>query len=469
MKKRITIGIPCFNSVSPETLEDYMRFAFYLGRQYDEYDFSLAIKTKSEQFRARNSIVEAALQWAADYVLMLDDDHVIDWMEGIHTAPNERQSHYEFLRKLLGHLQTADKAAIVGAMYFHRGGECRPVLMKEGKDGGFYYMRDDEIINGLQEVAVTGGGCMLIDMNLFSRIQGPWFEPEFKFGTDIQICKKARDEGFKVYCDTSLVIGHVLSRREVVTPKNRHRIISESLARSEPQGLEASWLGNSALQLYHMDVEEYLGMSLEQAQKLAERYSAEDIKKYEGNLEEYYATRGKEQLARQAIFHTAPHCREEMEFVHATVNTKAEGYGLEFGCGSAPVSFELALRGHRMDFVDIEGAEAYAFTKWRARKRGIEDRCGWSVAGPYDYVLMLDAIEHIRDWQSVLERVIGALKPDGALITNYFRNQDYENPEHISMDKPAVRKFLTDRGVYPLNEMVWLKRDFSFMDRKEVA
>jgi hypothetical protein len=32
-----------------------------------------------------------------------------------------------------------------------------------------------------------------------------------------------------------------------------------------------------------------------------------------------------------------------------------------------------------------------------------------------------------------------------------------------------VRAFLTERGVYPLNEMIWLKRDFSFMDRKQVA
>lgn len=464
MNKRVTIGIPCFSSVSPETLEDYMRFAFYLGRRYEGFDFSLAIKPKSEQFRARNSIVEAALQWGSDYLLMLDDDHVIDWMDRMQIEPNKEQSHYEFLRKLIVHLQTAEKAAIVGGMYFHRGGECRAVVMKEGADGGFYYIRDDEIQNGLQEVAVTGGGCMLIDMNLFSRIPGPWFEPEYKFGTDIQICKKAREQGFKVYCDTSVVIGHVLSRREVVTPKNRHRIMGESFTRSDAQGLDASWQGNSALQLYHMDVEEYLGMSIFEAQKLAKNYV--DVDPGDDPVA-YYAAKGKEQLARQALFHTAPHCREEMEFIHASINTKSEGYGLEFGCGSAPVSFELALRGHTIDFVDIDGSGAYEFTKWRAKKRGV--KCGWEVKGPYDYVMMLDSLEHIKDWQAVLEKVVGALKDNGAFITNYFRNQDYDNPEHISMDKPAVRKFLIEHGVYPLNEIVWMKRDLAYMDRKEVA
>jgi 2-polyprenyl-3-methyl-5-hydroxy-6-metoxy-1,4-benzoquinol methylase len=216
-------------------------------------------------------------------------------------------------------------------------------------------------------------------------------------------------------------------------------------------------------------VEDYLGMSMFEMQKIAERYNAGDIEKHKGDLKAYYASRGKEQLARQALFHTAPHCREEMEFIFSAVNTKAEGYGCEYGCGSAPVSFELALRGHRMDFVDIDGAGAYEFTKWRAKKRALEERCGWALAGPYDYVLMLDSIEHMPQWQEVLEKVVASLKPDGALITNFFRNQDYDNPEHVNMDKPAVRAFLTERGVYPLNEMIWLKRDFSFMDRKQVA
>ena len=42
-KKRITIGIPCYRDVPGETLEDYMRFAYYLGRRYTEYDFYLVV------------------------------------------------------------------------------------------------------------------------------------------------------------------------------------------------------------------------------------------------------------------------------------------------------------------------------------------------------------------------------------------------------------------------------------------
>ncbi len=324
--------------------------------------------------------------------------------------------------------------------------------MKEGNDGGFYWMRDDELRGELQEVAVQGGGCMFLRMSMFDRIKGPWFEPEFDFGTDIQICKKARAADFKVCCDTSIHIGHVLSRREVVTVQNRHRIAIDNAKQSSGggEGLDNAWVQNTALQLYRMDAEEYLGMKFHEMGDIAQKYNMEDLHKFGDDLVGYYAARGKEQLARQVLFHHLPHTNEEMKQIHSLVNTDFAGYGAEYGCGSSPVSFELALRGHRMDFIDIDGSGAYEFTKWRVKKRGIEDRCGFKLQGPYDYVLMLDSIEHIKDWQSVLEKVIASLRDGGGLITNYFQNQDYLNPEHVSMDKPAVQKFLTDHGVEPL-------------------
>lgn len=461
---RILIGIPCYQSVSAETLEDYMRFAYYCGRRIPEHEFLLGIKSKSEQFRARNSIVEGALQMGCDYLLFLDDDHVIDWETT--SSPNSR---YGMVSQFLKHFEADEKLGIVGAVYYHRGAECRPVLMKEGKDGGFYWLRDDEIRGELQEVAVQGGGCMMLRLSMFDRIRAPWFEPEFDLGTDIQICKKAREAGFKVCCDTAIQIGHVLSKREVVTPQNRLRISTENARQAGhgDEGIDRAWQDNSALSLYRADAEEYLGMTYQQMGAVAVRYDMRDLVKFKDNLHAYYASRGKEQLARQVLFHHTPGMREEMQFIHGLINTGVEGYGAEYGCGSAPVSFELALRGHRMDFIDVEGSGAYEFTKWRAAKRGIS--CGWTLQGPYDYVLMLDSIEHIVEWREVLTRVIASLKEGGGLITNYFRNQDYANPEHVSMDKQAVKKFLIENGVYPINDFVWVRKDLGFMDRKEVA
>ncbi len=458
---RILIGIPAYQNVSAETLEDYMRFAFYCGRRSD-HDFMIAIKSKTEQFRARNAIVEGALQTGCDYLMFLDDDHVIDW----ETTPGPN-SRYGMIQTFLDHFENDSELGIVGALYYHRGGDCRPVVMREGDQGGYYWLRDDEILGKYQEVDVQGGGCMMIRMSIFDRIKSPWFEPEFDLGTDIQICKKAKAAGFKIACDTSITIGHVLSRREVITVDNRHRIAVDvgQVAQGITEGMDKQWSKNSALALYRHDAEEYMGLKFPEICELAQTYSMSDFPDYE-NKDDYYAAKGNEQLARQVAFHHLEYTQKQMEYFQTLVNSNNDSYGADYGCGSSPVGFELAMRGHKMDFIDIDGSGAYEFTKWRAKKRGID--CGFELKGPYDYVLMLDSIEHIEDWRSALEEVILSLGPNGGIVTNYFKNKDFSNMEHVSMNHQEVKDFLVERNVYPTNDYLWMKHDVS-LSKEEVA
>lgn len=440
---KITIGIPCFKGVSAEVLEDYMRFMYHLGRRYQEHDFYLAIRSKQEQFRARNAIVEAALQVGSDYLLMLDDDMVIDYEH--HAGPNGR---YDFLRKLIAH----DKP-IVGALYYQRGGHARPVVMKQGSDGGYYFLRDEEITGELQEVAVQGGGCILIKTEVFNKVPSPWFQPENDYGTDIQICKAAKEAGFTVWCDTSIDLGHIRVEPEVITKANR---VASFAGLAETEGLNRQWVKDSPINLYIMDGMDYLGLSWEQVLKLADTYFEDmhAITLFE-DKSEYYQNRGKEQLARQMWFHDMEGKRKEAAELIRMLSASPQAYGLDFGCGSAPVGFELAIRGHKVDLVDLDGAGAYEFAKWRAQ-RYPNAQIGWKLQGPYDYVLALDSIEHIEDWQGVLGNIVKAMKPGAPLITNYFVLDDHENVEHVSMDQAAVRAWMVDHGFYAVNEWVWI-------------
>jgi len=460
--ERICIGIPCYASVSPETLMDYMRFTFHIGRRLPQYDIFLAIKTKSEQFRARNGIVEAALQQDCDWLLMLDDDHIIDW-EDVQT-PTER---YDFVDKLIKHMRADPKLKIVGALYYHRGGQCSPVILKEGKDGGYYWIGDNEIEGKLQEVAVTGGGCMMIDMEIFNVIPSPWFQIENTYGTDIQICQLARDHGFKVACDTSVVVGHVLNRREIVTPKNRLRITLDTAKNVTGirKQIDSDWISQSALQLYKADAMEYAGWkSWDEIVKLAAEYqpARKEMDSY-SSLAEYYRSRGPKQLARQIFFHFKIEMVKAFEGFASLIDVGKAGYGLDFCCGSAPLGFDYVMRGQKMDFVDIDGAYAYEFTKWRAKHRGVEDQCGWKLKGPYDYILLMDALEHLGDdWREVLTDVLSRLRNGGAVLTNYFNITDIDNPEHINIRHEEARKFITEHSIYPLNLNVWIKREWGW-------
>ena len=453
---KVMIGIPCYQTAPAETLEDYMRFMYYTGRN-TEHECYLAIRSKQEQYRARNEIVEQAIQLDCDYLLFLDDDHVINWEDSF--QPNSRYGLVDnFIKKI-----KETGAGIVGGLYYHRGGDCRPVLMREGSDGGYYYMRDDELQSGLMEVAVQGGGCFMLDMNVITRIPSPWFEAESKvgLGTDIQICQKVREAGYKVFCDTNTILGHVMTKRQLVTPKTRHRVISENgQVGNESEGMDQHYTAQSAYNMYKLDAMEYLDG--EDIDTLAEGYwpKMSSFNEYE-DPKDYYAATGKEQLGRQVWFHGSPAMIEQMQIALNLVNTNHEFQGIDYGCGSSPVGFELMAKGHKMDFIDVDGAGGYEFVKWRVKRRGLEDRAGFEVKGPYDYALFLDSIEHFKEWREILDDVCSKIKDNGFIFTNYFLNEDFENIEHISMDHEAVKAHLVSKGFYPTNEMVWVKRDFS--------
>lgn len=214
MTIKVCLGIPCFQSADFQVLEDYMRLAFHIGRRNPEIELMLGIKGKSEQFRARNAIVKAALQNACEFIWMLDDDHIIGFDAG-----NEPSIQYDILRALLARMETKPKAGVIGALYWQRGGDYLPVIMDEHPDGKPFFMHPAEVANGMQRVKVTGGGCMLIRSSVFDKIPEPWFAPEHEYGTDIQLCKQVRAAGFEVWCDTSIEIGHLRMEREVVSSK----------------------------------------------------------------------------------------------------------------------------------------------------------------------------------------------------------------------------------------------------------
>jgi 2-polyprenyl-3-methyl-5-hydroxy-6-metoxy-1,4-benzoquinol methylase len=443
-KATICVGIVAYDGFDGQVAQDYMRLMFHLGRRHTDYDFQLAIKWKSEQFRARNAIVKAALQNSADYIWMLDDDHILD------IGRSQGASHsYDLPIKLVKHLEENPAIGVVGALYFQRGGDYAPVIMQESRDDNRpYFLTHPEISYRMQKVDITGGGCMMIRASVFDKIEEPWFKPEHEWGTDVQLCKQVRAAGFQVWCDTSLEIGHMQNEKRLVTSE----VIKHDTSTREYEPLLR----------YKRDVLEYLKMNIGEAKELACEYDTTEINSFKDSKQDlagYYATRGKAQIARQLVYHHYSAVIEEMKLFHSKIRMDMKAYGAEYGCGSAPVSFEFALHGHKMDFIDVEGCAALEFTKWRAAKHKVD--AGFKLTGPYDYVLMLDSIEHIADWRTTLSEVISRIKVGGVLATNYFSNRDFNNPEHVSMDHEAVRRFLVGNGMQSDSKVFWVKQQIS--------
>lgn len=213
--KEIGIAIPCAGDVDPLVLQDYMQWMFHLGRRCQDWNFALAIKPRSEQYRARNALLEEFLVRGSDYIFMLDDDQII----GI----DDLAKNYSFLPKLASILETRSEIGAIGGFYLQRRDSCSPVLLNEAENvpGAYRPLIHLEVSGGMQKVDVIGGGCMLFPKKVFDKIPSPWFRPESDAGysTDIQICRLIAEAGFEIWADTSVHLGHLRNDRQIITMK----------------------------------------------------------------------------------------------------------------------------------------------------------------------------------------------------------------------------------------------------------
>lgn len=90
-----------------------------------------------------------------------------------------------------------------------------PVHMGPPTEDGSKYWRYALVPgeSGLKECHAVGTGGMLIRRAVWETIPEPWFEigqlnPEV-LSEDIIFCKKAKDRGFKIYCDLDHPMGHL--------------------------------------------------------------------------------------------------------------------------------------------------------------------------------------------------------------------------------------------------------------------
>ena len=68
----------------------------------------------------------------------------------------------------------------------------------------------------LIEVAYTGFGFICIKKGVFESMEYPWFKPTFKtIGNvvdftmeDVSFCLNAKERGFKIYVDPTVIVGH---------------------------------------------------------------------------------------------------------------------------------------------------------------------------------------------------------------------------------------------------------------------
>jgi len=185
------IAVPCMDQVPAP-------FCQSLAQIEKVGDCSLVMKSGSLVYVARDDIATRTITGDFDYVLWLDSDMVF---------------RPDTLVKMMDTLQKNDFDILTG-LYFRRVPPYSPVLFKTLKMEGADCIHEDfdEIPNEIFEVAGCGFGCVLMKTDVFLDVQakhGAMFAPIGSNGEDVSFCIRARECGFKIYCDPTMICGHV--------------------------------------------------------------------------------------------------------------------------------------------------------------------------------------------------------------------------------------------------------------------
>jgi len=221
---KLFIGIPSYGKSDDRfAIDSGWDLAYTIGRHHPEIK-NIWVERDLRTYRqeARNQIIMAALKVGATHCLMLDDDMVFNGED------------FSKLWKIM--ITQSSEAHLLSALYYTRQKNTVPCIFKlthEGTAPIFFY--ED---NALLDIPVVGFGFILFNMEVFRKINGPWFNLGFGFGEDAALCTRILQAGMKIKVDTGVKIGHIIGVPEVVTEAHyqevkanvleAHRLVLES-------------------------------------------------------------------------------------------------------------------------------------------------------------------------------------------------------------------------------------------------
>ena len=189
--KKILIAIPCMDQVPA-------LFCLSLASLQKIYECHITGKIGSLIHMSRNDIATTAMRDGYDYVFWLDSDMVF---------------RPDTLIRMVQTLESNDLDFLTG-LYFRRVPMYTPVLFDEldfdGKKCNWTEFKT--LPTELFEVGGCGFGCVLMKTDVFFDVCGRFhemFEPIGWNGEDIAFCWRARKCGYKIWCDPSIICGHV--------------------------------------------------------------------------------------------------------------------------------------------------------------------------------------------------------------------------------------------------------------------
>lgn len=185
------IAVPCMDQVPAQ-------FASSLAMLQKTGEVAVAFNVGSLVYTSRNQLALRAINMGADYVFWLDSDMMFepDTLERMLKTCEEK--NIDFL----------------SGLYFRRVAPFTPVLFDtlEMTENECKWTEPKDIPDDIFEIGGCGFGCVLMKKDvLFMTLaeHKDMFTPMNGVGEDLSFCWRARQSGFKIYCDPAISLGHI--------------------------------------------------------------------------------------------------------------------------------------------------------------------------------------------------------------------------------------------------------------------
>jgi 2-polyprenyl-3-methyl-5-hydroxy-6-metoxy-1,4-benzoquinol methylase len=137
----------------------------------------------------------------------------------------------------------------------------------------------------------------------------------------------------------------------------------------------------------------------------------------------------------------------------------ARGATLDYGAGNGEILLELARRGHRAAYYDVEGV-TMRFARQRAERQGLaidffhskDALSQFARENGFDTVFSFDVLEHLPDLPGELTFLSSLLNPGGVFVFDVPAGSTKAHPMHLNhnlnvLDYMRAKNLLDERGV----------------------
>lgn len=192
------VAMPCMYKVDIPFFRSVLNLR--LGENID-----FAITEATLIYDARNLLAKKAVEGGYDRVLFLDSDHEFE---------------PDLFERLSADMDTG--LEFVTGLYFTRKKPITPVIYslldyQPAEGQGLMPVAKaimDYPKDSLFEIAGSGFGGCLVDVGLIRKVMsrfGMPFSPMPGFGEDLSFCIRATQTGAKLWCDSSIKLGHIMT------------------------------------------------------------------------------------------------------------------------------------------------------------------------------------------------------------------------------------------------------------------